>query len=177
MNKQDTLRPLDVAVVLGLAASAGSTIPTYLALGERLVLSASTVHQTVQRLQAAGLLHPESRTPNRLALLEFLTHGVRYCFPPSLGAEVLGVPTAHSGPGLSALFDASDAIVWPDSRGTVRGRSLTPLYPGATALPERAPEVYRMLSLVDGIRVGRARERSAAVAELGRALSSHDVVN
>jgi len=172
VQTQDTLRPLDIAVALGLAAWTDSTAPTYLALGQRLGLSASTVHQSVQRLQAAGLLHPDSRTPNRLALREFLTHGVRYCFPPALGAEVLGVPTAHSGPGLAALFDASDAIVWPDSSGTVRGTSLTPLYPGATALPERAPEVYRMLSLVDGIRVGRARERSAAIAALGEVISS-----
>jgi hypothetical protein len=54
----------------------------------------------------------------------------------------------------------------------VRGTSLAPLYPAATTLPERAPEVYRLLTLVDAVRVGRARERGAALAAIDRRLST-----
>ncbi len=170
MPEQDTIRPHDLAVAFSLLGDDGPSPTTYSELGERLSLSPSTVHQSVKRMQGAGLLRPGTRTPNRMALGEFLSHGVRYAFPPILGRQALGVPTAHSGPSLGALFDSEDALVWPDARGTARGTSLTPLYPGATSLPGRAPEVYRLMTLVDAIRVGRARERSAATAELNRLL-------
>ena len=61
--------------------------------------------------------------------------------------------------------------MWPEARGSVRGTSLTPLYPKATALPEREPEVYNALTLVDALRVGQARERTAALAALDAMLS------
>jgi len=172
MNKQDALKPHDLAVAFGLLLGEPDARPTYSELGQYLALSQSTVHQSVRRLQGAGLLRPGSRTPNRIALGEFLAHGVRYAFPPTLGRQARGIPTAHSGPVLGARFDAEDAFVWPDADGDRRGTSLTPLYPGATTLPGRAPEVYQLLTLVDAIRVGRARERGAAIAELNHRLRS-----
>jgi hypothetical protein len=172
MQKQNTLRPLDLMVVLGLSLPGATAAEPYDALGKRLGLSASTAHQAVGRLQAAGLVRPGSREPNRHALRNFLAHGVRYAFPPSLGPEVLGVPTAHAGPALSELIDGGTPFVWPDVNGTVRGRSLTPLHPSATKLPKRAPEVYGALTLVDAIRAGRAREREAATAALDRLLGT-----
>lgn len=165
MSEQDTIRPHDVAVALSLLQDEDGR-PTYAELGALLSLSPSTVHQSVQRMQGSGLLRPGTRMPNRRALSEFLTHGVRYAFPPILGRQAVGVPTAHSGPVLGGQFDAEDALVWPDVRGSVQGTSLTPLYPGATSLPDRAPEVYRLMTLVDAIRAGRARERGNAIAEL-----------
>jgi hypothetical protein len=53
-------------------------------------------------------------------------------------------------------------LVWPAAEGTVRGDSLTPLYPAAVGLPTRDPALYEILTLVDAIRVGRARERALA---------------
>lgn len=164
MPEQDTLKPLDIAVAIGHAVEPDHATPTYAEMGARLRLSPSTVHESVRRLQAAGLLRPGTRQPNRSALREFVTHGLRYAFPPALGPTARGVPTAHSGPPLRDQFDAADALVWPHPGGTVRGASIAPLYPGATSLPERAPEVYRLLTLVDAIRAGRARERNAAIA-------------
>jgi DNA-binding Lrp family transcriptional regulator len=170
MFEQDTLKPVDMAVAIGLAVEPVEATPTYAEMGARLHLSPSTVHQSVRRLQAAGLLRPGTRQPNRSALREFVTHGLRYAFPPALGPTARGVPTAHSGPPLRDLFDAADALVWPHPGGTMRGASIAPLYPGATSLPERAPEVYRLLTLLDAIRAGRARERNAAIAAFNGAI-------
>ena len=104
---------------------------------------------------------------NRLALLEFLEHGLRYVFPARPGNVKRGVPTAHSGPILSAEIDRDGgAYVWASPNGTVRGREIEPLVPRASELPERSPRTYEALSLVDALRVGRARERELA----GRAL-------
>jgi hypothetical protein len=48
----------------------------------------------------------------------------------------------------------------------LRGQSLVPLYPAAPRLAGRVPDLYDLLTLVDAIRVGRARERSRAAALL-----------
>lgn len=168
MAKHDTLRPADLAIVLTLAVRKGAPKTSYGKLGQLLGLSSSTVFEGVQRLEAAGLLHPGTREPNRHVLRNFIEHGAKHAFPPTLGREKRGVPTAHSGPLLRELFDEGQAVVWPDAEGPVRGTALEPLYPNAITLPERAPEVYSALTLVDALRVGQARERKAALAELER---------
>jgi DNA-binding transcriptional ArsR family regulator len=165
-NKQETLKPHDLAVVLALAVRKDAPMATFSQLGAILGLSPSTVCEALQRLKGAGLVRPGTREPNRRALREFVEHGARYAFPPSFGGEVRGVPTAHSGPSLRHEFDGGDEVVWPDGKGQMHGRALAPLYPNAVSLPSRAPEVYEALTLVDAIRGGRARERNAAVMAL-----------
>lgn len=171
MQRQPTLRPIDFAIGLGLAVRPKAQEETFHDLGKALGVSASTVFQAVKRLQSVGLLQPGSRKPNRWALRNFVEHGARYAFPPIIVGEAAGVPTAHSGPVLQEQLDAPRAIVWPDLDGKVRGQALLPLYPQATGLPERAPEVYAALSLFDAVRMGRARERSLALAALDKALT------
>ena len=162
MNKQDTMRPVDLAVVLALAVDSRLVNATFGQLGEALGVSASTVFSAVGRLQTTGLLRPGSREPNKYALLNFLEHGVKHTFPAVLGREVRGVPTAHSGPVLSGVIEDVAPIVWPDPEGMARGTGISPLYPKATSLPKRSPKLYAALTLVDAMRVGQARERSAA---------------
>ena len=172
MNKQDALKPVDIAIVLALGVRPGDSVPTYSVLAAALGVSASTAHESVRRLQRSGLLLPESLQPNVTLLLNFLEYGIRCAFPPSLGRVVRGVPTAHAGPALAQLFDATDPVVWPDLDGSIRGTGLTPLYPNATALPGHEPEIYDALTLVDALRVGQARERAAALAALRQALAA-----
>lgn len=170
MAKQDTLKPIDLAIALTLAIKPAEPRPTYDQLGQALGVSSSTSFESVQRLQSAGLLLPETREPNANVLMNFLEFGVKCTFPPSLGRQARGVPTAHTGPALQKVFDDTDPIVWPDPDGSVRGTGLTPLYPNAVDLPEREPEIYDALTLVDALRVGRARERTAAMTALRNAI-------
>jgi DNA-binding Lrp family transcriptional regulator len=173
MNKQDTLKPVDLVVALALAIAPEGTGSTFSQLGQIVGVSSSTAFEAVQRLQRAGLLRPGTRDPNRHALRNFLEYGVRHAFPPSLGPEARGVATAYSGPELSAQFDIAKPIVWPDRGRSVHGTALTPLFPQATSLPERAPDLYNALTLVDALRVGRARERTAAMEALDRLLKAN----
>lgn len=166
MYKQDTLKPTDVVVALALAVQEGNSDPTFGSLAADLGISSSTAFKAVRRLGAAGLMRPGTRQPNRTALRQFVAHGIRHAFPPILGREARGVPTAYAAPALRDRFVVEQGVVWPDVRGSERGLALVPLYPQATKLPERAPQVYRMLTLIDAVRIGRARERSAALVEL-----------
>jgi hypothetical protein len=98
--------------------------------------------------------------------MEFLEHGVKFMFPAKLDIVARGVPTAHSGPALADEFIADDKIVWADGKGSAVGQSVTPLYKKASELTNNCPSVYELLTLVDAIRIGRARERTAAMEKI-----------
>src|SRR5688572_28985415 len=88
---QPSLRPFDVAVALRLLL-----VPEdrYEPLAAALVTSTSAVHRSVARLQQSNLCLPSRRTVAKLPFREFLTHGVRYSFPPIVGPEREGMPTS-----------------------------------------------------------------------------------
>jgi hypothetical protein len=50
--------------------------------------------------------------------------------------------------------------------GPVRGRALRPLHPNAARAAARDPRLHKLLALVDAFRIGRARDREVASAEL-----------
>ena len=162
----EALTSFDTAVAMHLVGHGG----TFGELAQQLATGPSQVHKAVRHLTDAGLLLPGTRAVNRSALFEFLVHGVKYAFPARLGTPTRGVRTAHSGPALAALFDDIEPVVWPSREGEAVGSEIEPLYGGAIHLPERAPDTYRMLTLIDAIRIGRARERNLAIEELEHAL-------
>lgn len=153
------LRPGDIPVALRLVLHPGEL---YEDLARALRLSLSAAHRAVRRLEAARLLLPGDRNPNRPALLEFLVHGVRYAFPAEAGAEVRGVPTAGALPEFKGEMPSGSNAVWPSLEGSARGPGLAPLYEGAPAAALADPRLHRLLALVDALRIGQARERRIA---------------
>lgn len=136
-------------------------------LAQTLGISASKAFDSVKRLIAVGIAFPDGRRINRLALIEFLEHGLQYVFPASPGVLRQGIPTGRSGPVIADALDAGDEpLVWPCAGGPVRGRAIEPLVPKASELPRRSPGTYAALSLVDSLRTGRARERQLALHAL-----------
>jgi DNA-binding MarR family transcriptional regulator len=168
-KKPEVLKPQDIAVALRLAVEPEAS---YATLGSDLSMSPSTAHESVERLELAGLLRPDSRHVNRHSLLEFLEHGLRYTFPAKPGPMARGIPTAYSSPALANEIVADDVIVWPDHRGSVMGQSIPPLLERAAELPAKCPRVYELLTLVDAIRVGRVRERAMAVEKIKERLAA-----
>ena len=128
-------------------------------LAESLFVSQSEVSKALKRCADAGLLHisgAEKRV-NRSGLMEFLTHGMKYVFPPERGSMARGVPTASAAEPLKSRFldDKEPAAVWPYAEGKIRGISLAPLYEGAPTAALRDPKLYGVLALCDAIRSGR----------------------
>lgn len=171
--RQKTLRPVDLVVALQLAMEPQQL---YESLAKTVDISVSTAHKAVGRLKSAGLAG-DDRDVNPMALLEFLSHGVRYAFFAVPGSEVRGVPTAHSAPPLAEEIVSDEAYVWPSVHGQQRGAAVSPLYEGADGLPERAPGLYRALALVDAIRVGRTRERERAIEHLEDLLGTPEAMS
>lgn len=157
------LKPWDILVALKLAAHKERQW-TYEALAADLGLSPSGVHAAVRRAGACGLVNLKTRRPIRPALLEFLVHGVRYVFPAVLGRRRRGMPTGPSAEPLSRYLASTkpNQLVWPYAHGEARGESLMPLHESVPAAAAQDPELYALLSVVDGIRVGGARVRGVA---------------
>ncbi len=164
-----SLRPHDVAVALQLVLTPATP---YRALADAVGISQGEAHNAVRRLVFARLVRSDTRTVHRGALLEFLLGGVPYAFPAELGPETRGIPTAHAGPLLAAEFAAADPVVWPAEHGEYRGAMVEPLYTGATSTFRNNPELYELLTLVDAVRIGRARERHRAQSLLRERLAA-----
>jgi len=69
---------------------------------------------------------------------------------------------------LSLFFQAGEDFppVWPDPDGEVRGQSFSPLYKSVPKAAQEDDRLYELLSLIDAIRGGRARERQMAYGEI-----------
>lgn len=146
---------------------------TFRSLGDALGMDPAALHRSVARLKEARLLDG-NRQVNRSAAEEFLIHAVLYLAPVAPGALVRGMPTAWAAEPLRALVadDGEPLPVWPDPRGEVRGQAVEPLAEGVADLSRTDPELHEWFALIDGIRIGRARERKLAAEELSRRIWS-----
>lgn len=166
VKRHNGMRPLDVVVLLKIIALGGTPLgeTDWLKkdLAEWLQISASEVSESLNRSEIAGLVDGTHRSVMRRSLLEFLQFGLRYVFPQQPGAMVVGMPTAHSAPVLADSFVATEAYVWPDAVGTVRGQAIEPLYGTVPQACRQDRALYDLLALTDALRVGRAREIAKA---------------
>lgn len=167
------LLPQDIFVMVKLAVS---TRPewTFNSMAHELGMSPSMAHGAVKRATQARLYDPNQRMPRRKALEEFLVHGVKYAFPPDLGSATRGVPTAWASPSLEGKLvqGEEEVYVWPHPRGEHRGIGLSPLYKSVPEIVLKDHVLYAALSLLDAIRIGRAREQTLA-EELLRDMLGH----
>lgn len=160
-----SMRPVDMVVAAKLV-SVAITGATYQGLSESLGISASEAHSAAKRLIAARLFRDKSRHvpyPYRQALLEFWVHGLKYVYPAQLGAPTRGMVTSFGAQPLADHFPTTSEgpPVWPSAEGTFRGPALSPLHPSAmTASGDE--RVYELLTLIDALRAGRAREQQLA---------------
>jgi len=161
----------DIALLLKLAIQNDPRMRSC-SLAESLFISPSEVCKSLKRSAESGLLYISDgeKRVNRSALMEFLSHGLKYAFRPARGSLVRGVPTAAAAEPLRSHFceDVYPPVVWPYVEGKVRGISLAPLYKGAPRAALQDPKFYGVLALCDAIRSGRTREQNLAVELLGK---------
>jgi hypothetical protein len=169
MRKHNGMRPQDIVILLKII-SLGRTPWQKKDLAQSLSISQSEVSEAMNRNYLAGLVDYSKKQVNREALLEFLEHGMHYAFPQAPGPLTNGIPTAHAHPLVKKQFDSEQLYVWPDIFGKVRGQAIEPLYPNQTKAVSIDEKLYKLLALVDVIRVGRARETSYAINELKKSI-------
>jgi hypothetical protein len=163
--KQPLLKPQDLVVALKVAIN-GRREFLLTTLGVELGMVVSAIHGSIGRCEQARLLSRAAGgiRPIKSALLEFVIHGARYAYPAVQGSLTRGMATSLAGPSLREYFDQNKAMppVWPDPLGESYGPSITPLHhivPEACRLDEGLLDV---LTLLDAVRAGAARERELA---------------
>ncbi|WP_397457539.1 hypothetical protein AB3464_15045 [Pseudomonas asplenii] len=141
---------------------------TVRSLAQSLSMSKSEVANSLTRSREIGLvtLGHESGLPivNKRALLDIVTHAIKYIFPVKPGAVVRGIPTAFAAPILEGrLRSGGDMIpVWPDPQGNKKGQAIAPIYKTVPEAVKRDYLLYHYLALVDAIRLGSSRESAEA---------------
>jgi hypothetical protein len=165
------IQPSDIFVLLKVAGEEGASVRS---IAADLDLPPASVQKALSRLEGSGLVvgRGRSRRINRLAARDFLIHASRWIAPASPGAFVLGIPTAHSAePMSSRLLSEGEPAVIPvqDERlaeAAVKGRKVVPLHESVPRAVLRDPKLYKLVALVDSLRIGRARDRHIAAEEL-----------
>jgi hypothetical protein len=165
MRKHNGMRPQDVAILLKIV-SKNSENWQLMEISNSLRISISEISESLNRSRIAGLIDYNKKKVNRQNLLEFLEHGVRYVFPQEPGSMVRGIPTAHSHVSMKKNFISDIDYVWPDNKGKIVGLKIEPFYPKQVEAVNDDETYYKLLSLVDVIRVGKVREVKFAVNEL-----------
>jgi len=164
------LKPQDTVLLVKLLSNPEHLNWSQSKLATHLCLSVSAVNASLKRLSLSGLIRlgmaGNSYSPVLSACEEYLISSVKYVYPAEIGDYTVGIPTSYAAPifkGQIAL--GKDPIpVWPNAKGTQRGLALAPLYHCVTNSLLEYPDqgFYDLLSLVDAIRHGRARERTIA---------------
>lgn len=168
------MKPQDILVLIKIFLKESGSW-TIARLAHELYMSSSEVHAGIKRLKAARLVSENIKkavVPNLNSMEEFFIHGFKYVFPAEIGKEVRGMPTSHSALPLSESIASAedDALVWPYEFGNVRGKSIVPLYRSVPKAAELDEDFYKILVLLDGIRVGKSREQNLSVEMLSKIL-------
>ncbi len=159
------MRPQDIVVLLKIIAL-GNHLWQNKDLAWSLHISASEISESLNRNYISGLIDSQKKKASRQSLMEFLEHGLHYVFPAIPGSITNGIATAHSHPFMQDYFKSDEYYVWPDFEGKARGSAIEPLYKGVIKSVSGDDLLYKLLALVDVIRVGRAREVQVAIKEL-----------
>jgi hypothetical protein len=161
MEQPISLKPQDIAILAKLLVMKKQDwrqIDIALELG----LSQGEIAKSLARLNKAKLVN--SKRVNRTAALEFLVHAIKYMFPAEIGALSVGVPTGISSPMHKNMVvqREGDMYVWPSLKGTQRGQVVKPFYPQLAEAAKRDEDFYGIMSAIEILRLGRARERKLA---------------
>lgn len=164
MRKHNGMRPQDIVILLKLIAADENM--QLIRLSHSLFISLSEVSESLNRSQIAGLLDHDKKKVMRQNLMEFLEHGIRYVFPQKPGAIVRGIRTAHSHDFMKKSFRSEIKYVWPDISAVDIGCEIEPFYAKQVKAVLEDDTLYKLLALVDVVRVGKVREIKLALSEL-----------
>jgi hypothetical protein len=167
------MRPQDIVILLKIIVKKDQPWQNK-DLAKELLISPSEISESLGRSALAGLFDGQSKQVYRSNITEFIEHGLHYVFPVIPSAMVNGVPTAHSHPFMKKHFETQLEYVWPEPRGKFRGLAIEPLYKDVPNAVQEDAELYKMLTLIDVIRVGRVREWKLAISELQKMILQHE---
>ncbi|RYD81580.1 MAG: hypothetical protein EOP53_06010 [Sphingobacteriales bacterium] len=159
------MRPQDVAILLKIIALNNEKF-NLTDLSATLFISLSEISESLNRSKSAQLLAANKKRVMRQNLFEFLEHGVKYVFPAEPGKYTRGIATAHSYKFIKERIESEIEYVWPSPEGNILGLMIEPFFNKQVEAARLDETFYKLLALVDVIRVGKVREVKMATKEL-----------
>jgi hypothetical protein len=159
------MKPQDLVILLKIIVL-GKSPWRITDLASSLFLSQSEVSKALERMVYSGLIDEDKKEPSRSALYDLISTSIQYIFPIKPGQVLKGIATAHSSNPLKSKIVSNNNYVWPHVDGKMRGESIEPLYKNLPKAALADEKLHELLSLVDAIRVGKAREQKLALAEI-----------
>jgi hypothetical protein len=166
MRTHNGMRPQDIVILLQISLFPKDYKWKVVELSSALEISQSEISESLNRSLIAGLINYTKKEVFVLSLMEFLQFGIKYVFPQKPGAIVRGTPTAHSHIFMKSKIISSENYVWPNVKGNTRGQAIEPLIKSVVNVVALNDELYKLLALVDVLRVGKNREKNIAIQEL-----------
>ena len=160
MRDSVNLKPHDIAVAIKILLIKERNW-RQVDISNELGISQSEIAKSIKRLKFAGI--ELEKKINKAALLEIILHGVKYFYPTKPGVLGFGIPTAISAPThKSSVVNESEVFVWPFSKGELRGQIVEPFYKNIAEASLKDRDFYDIMSAIDILRIGKARERNYA---------------
>jgi hypothetical protein len=169
MRRHNGMRPQDIVILIKIVLL-GKKEWQFQDLSRALYISGAEINASLHRSKAAGLIDSNRKRVNKLALLEFLAHGLRYVFPVEPGPLTKGIPTGHSHPAIKKNIISESIYVWPDLSGKEVGQAIDPLYENQVKAIFEDSSLYEALAIVDILRAGKVREVKSGLLQLKKIL-------
>jgi hypothetical protein len=143
-------------------------------MSEMLGISPGEIAKSLKRLVAAQLVaeNPQGNLVSDLNLSyhlvsrnmsEWIAYGIKYWAQPDPIGVVRGMASGWSCPEIrSEMAEPDIPLVWEFGDGKERGEGIQPLYEGVPQAASRDPTLYKIMSLIDIMRVGKPRELNIA---------------
>jgi len=168
------MKAIDILILLKKISSVQQDL-SMRGLADSLSISTSSVSECLERSKNAHLVDDKKKVVNTLALKEFLIHGIMYVFPSLPGRMTRGVPTYVSASPIKEMFVVTkEEFVWPSATGNMRGQTIKPIYPTVPNVVKDDETLYKLLVIVDVLRIGGAREKEIAIVELDKIFDYYD---
>jgi hypothetical protein len=161
------LRPQDILVLSKLVGLKGE-LRKQIDLANQLGISQSEIVHSLKRLNSAGLYNKDLKSVNRLSVIEFIEHAIKFIFPIEHGGYSRGIRTGESSEFLDGKIMGNEfKFVWPNEDGEHKGISINPIY-STVAFAVKSDELLKkILNIVDVFRgSGSVRLKKIASTEL-----------
>lgn len=158
------IKPIDISLLIKLVANQEREWKQ-VDLAYELGVSQSDIAKSLSRLRKLQLVHDYQ--PVKKHALELLQYSVKFLFPTQVGKITRGVPTAISAPAHKKLVTHNNSIkhkfVWPHHDGKIEGQLVEPIHSSVPHASLSDKKYYQLASAIDMIRIGKAREKNAAI--------------
>jgi hypothetical protein len=173
--ERKNIKPQDI-LVLSKLIELKSKSYRQIDLASELGISQAEIVHSMKRLELIGLYNRKLKSLNKLSIIEFVEHALKFIFPTQVGAYSRGIPTVESSLFLSGKIASSSGVkyVWPSAEGSESGIVIQPIYHSVPKVVQNNDFLKKILNIIDIFRGNSSvRVKKIASTELRKIVLGH----